>query len=487
MKIKYSLIVAATLAIAACEHKLDLAPQSNLTDGTFYRTAGDAEAAVGACYAHLTANVYGTDGLMFIDLATTDDAVPFLTGVADRPALWRYDINPSNTFINVWGNGFSGINKSNTVIARIAGIEMEESLKKRYIAEVKFLRALNYFNLVRLYGGLPLVTKESTSLTGLDVPKADESEIYALIEEDLLEAEQVLPVSYPASETGRATKGAVKALLAKVYLTRAGSDSSSPYWSKAAAKSKEVIDQGIYGLWEDFGEVFSLANRGGKESVFEVQYITDVRGNGYGGAYGIRSAPIYPGGGAGIARVSEGLFNAYSEEDKRKPVTLITSYTHNDITVDLSISDPDPTKGIYFQKLWDRTSKLSGGNGTSFPVIRFSDVLLMYAEALNEQRGNPDQEAYEALNRVRVRAGLEPLADLDYTAFREAVWKERRLELAFELHRRFDLVRTGRLIDAVRNENGFSRNASIQPFHLLLPIPFREMEATTNLVQNEGY
>ena len=223
---KKYLFILTTLLLGGCEGQLDLAPVTNLTDATFYKNAEDAKAAIGACYAHLTSNVYGADGLMFIDLATSDDAVPFLTGVADRPALWRYDINPTNTFINHWGNGFSGVNKSNTVITRVAGIDMDVALRTRYIAEAKFMRALNYFNLVRLYGPVPLITSESTSLKGLEVERAPVEEIYKLIEEDLLEAEAVLPASYPAADIARATRGAAKGLLAKVYMTRAGADRS---------------------------------------------------------------------------------------------------------------------------------------------------------------------------------------------------------------------------------------------------------------------
>ncbi|GAB4033772.1 RagB/SusD family nutrient uptake outer membrane protein [Spirosoma jeollabukense] len=474
-------ILVLLLALTGCETQLDLSPVTNLTNVTYYKTAEDAKAAVGACYAQIG----GTDP--FLDLVTTDDAIAFLTGSADRPLLWRYNITPSNTFISQYAGAYNGINRSNTVIGRLPGIPMDESLKKRYIAEAKFLRALHYFNLVRLYGDVPIVTTETTSLEGLAVPRDPVDKVYELIEADLKEAESVLPKTYPASESGRASLGAAKGILARVYLTRAGTTAGSPYWAQAAAKAKEVMDLGVYDLYANFADAFALTARGGKENIFEIQYLTDVKGHGDGRGYGVRSAPIYPGTGSGIARPTASLFNLYSDKDTRKAVTFITSYVYNGVTTTLSITDPDFTKAVSYQKLWDKTAKTVSSEGTSKPILRYSDVLLMYAEATNEANNRPTADAYAALNKVRTRAGLTALTGLTYQQFKEAVWLERRLEFTFENMRRFDLVRTGRLLDAVKAENSFARNATIQPFHVLMPIPQADMDANPNLKQNPGY
>src|SRR5690606_4579316 len=185
---------------------------------------------------------------------------------------------------------------------------------------------------------------------------------------------------------------------------------------------------------------------------------------------------------------SKYLFDLYPENDLRKEVTFLTEYIHPTTgeTIILSIDDPDPARAISFWKLADLTNATSGGSAKSFPILRYSDILLMYAEALNETSG-PVTEAYDALNSVRIRAGLEPLTGLTKEAFREAVWLERRLELCFEGHRWFDLVRTGNLVSAVLNETSFSRNPRIDAHHALYPIPQREMDANSNLVQNNGY
>lgn len=484
MKKTWTLLLLLTSA--ACEKSLDLAPLSNLTNATYYQSAADALAVVNSCYAHLNSAYGAADGYVFPDLVTTDDAVPFLTGGPDRPLLWRYNITSFNVYVNLYSTSYAGINRCNTVIDRLPGIAMDEALKKRYVAEARFIRALHYFNLVRLYGDVPLVTRETTSLEGLNVSRAPVDDVYALIEADLKEAETTLPRTYPAADAGRATQGAAKALLAKVYLTRAGTTKGSPFWAQAAAKCREVIDLGVYDLWPNYADAFSLAAKGGREAVFEVQYLTDVRGNPFGTHYGVRSVPLYPGPGSGAARVSPSLFNAFSANDRRRSVTFQTSYTLNGVTVNLSATDPDPTRAVSFQKLWDRTARTNAG-GLSFPIIRYADVLLMQAEALNETGNGPSADAYAALNRVRTRAGLMPAANLDYATFREAVWQERRLEFAFEAQRRFDLLRTGRLLDAVKAENSFNRNATIQPFHALLPIPQAEMDANPNLKQNPGY
>lgn len=480
MKFKHIAPVLA-LVLTACESQLNLSPVTNLTNVTYYKTADDAKAAVGACYAAIGYND------PFLDLVSTDDAIPFLTGAADRPLLWRYNITPSNSFVSFYSGAYNGINRSNIVLGRLPGISMDESLKKRYIAEAKFLRALHYFNLVRLYGDVPIVTTETTSLDGLAIPRDPVSKVYELIETDLKDAEAVLPKTYSASESGRITLGAAKGILAKVYLTRAGTTAGSAYWAQAAAKAKEVMELGVHDLYANFADAFALTARGGKENMVEIQYLTDVRGHGDGRGYGVRSAAIYPGTGSGIARPTAQLYNLYSDKDTRKAVTFLTSYVYNGVTTNLSISDPDFTKAISFQKRWDKTAKTAGGEGTSKTILRYADVLLMYAEAANEAANGPTADAYAALNKVRTRAGLAALSGLTYQQFKEAVWLERRLELVFENNRRFDLVRTGRLLDAVKAETSFGRNPTIQPFHVLLPIPQADMDANPLLKQNDGY
>jgi SusD family. len=477
----FLILSTGVIVLSGCENRLDLAPITNLTDATFYRTAEDAKAALGACYG----TINNPD--VFHDLVASDDAIPFLTGDAARPLVWRYDITPETNYIRFYSGAYTSINRCNIVISRLPDIDMDDQLRARYIAEAKFLRALAYLNLVRFYGGVPIVTEPTESAENLEVARSSAEEVYALIEADLQEAELILPPKYTGGDVGRATSNAAKALMARMYLFRAGTEAGSPFWQQTVQKTREVIEEGSFGLYDTFAEAFALTARGGLENIFEIQYLTDVKGHGQGRGYGVRGAPIYPGGGAGIARPTASLYNLYTEADQRREVTFITSYTFNGQTTNLSITDPNPANAISFQKLWDRTAQTNGGEGTSHPIIRFSDMLLMYAEAQNEVNGGPDASAYDALNRVRTRAGLDPVDGLDYQAFKEAVWLERRLEFPFENIRWFDLVRTGRLIEAVRAENSFNRNALIQPFHVLLPIPQADMDNNPLLEQNPGY
>jgi limonene-1,2-epoxide hydrolase len=477
------LVIILTFLIISCKPSLDLAPAGWKSTSSFYKNAADAQAAVTGAYGMLY-DIYRNEHILTPNVIAADDGIPFLTGSADRIALWKYTMVPSNSYIGqIWSTAYRGIQFSNVVIDRVPGISMDDNLKKQYVAEAKFLRALHYFNLVRFYGRVPLVVKEITSLDGVMAPKAKLEEVYNQIETDLKDAEVVLPKGYTGSNVGRATQGAAKGLLAKVYLTRAGNTANSPYWDLAAKKAKEVMDLKIYDLWDDYADVYALKNRCGKESLFEVLFVTDVQGNSFTTGYAPRGAPIVPSNGFGIFRVSKSLFDQYIAKDKRKAVTFLTSYVNptTQQTVQLSVETTDPALAVSFWKLADPTTKIGSQGGTSWPYMRYSEVLLIYAEALNEAKGAPDADAYDAINKVRHRAGLDDLKGLSKEAFKDAILLERRLEFCFEGQRWFDLVRTGRLLAAVKAENSFGRDAPITASQVLLPIPQREVDVNPAL------
>jgi starch-binding outer membrane protein, SusD/RagB family len=479
-------------ALLACRPDLDLAPRDQITTSTFYRNESDALSALNAAYRPLQ-NMYGNqfdaETILTPNAVAADEGVPFLQGNANRIALWSYTFIPENSFTaNIWGFSYQAIQRSNVVIQRVPGIPMDEELKKRIIAEARFLRAFHYFNLVRFYGGVPLVADETTTLTGLQVPRATVAEVYAFIVDDLSMAENDLPLMYPASEAGRATRGAAKGLLAKVYLTRAG-NAASPDWELAAAKAKEVMDLGIYDLYEDYAEAFEVSSRGGRENVFEITYVRDVLGQSHATYWAPRGAPIVPSNGYGTIRVSRSLWDSFLPEDKRRDASFLRSYVHPGTgqVVELSVDNPDFVNAVSFWKLADLSSLVFSGGEKSFPYMRFAEILLIYAEALNEAAG-PTAEAYAALNRVRTRAGFTtPVEGLSQSQFRDLVLQERRLELNFEGHRWFDLVRRERLLDAVRAETSFNRSPQIQPYHILFPVPQREIDINEALNQNPGY
>src|SRR5690606_27676429 len=239
---KYFKLLIIVIFLVSCESKLDLSPKGYIASSTFYKNAADAEAAVVGAYSVLQ-EVYRNEHILTPNEICADGGIPFLTGGADRIAIWNYSHTSSNLYPGqIWSSAYRGIQFSNIIVDRVPAISMDENLKNQYISEAKFLRALHYFNLVRFFGGVPLVTNETTSLDNVELPRSSVDDVYDLIEADLRDAEPGLPPTYSDDKKGRATVGAAKGLLAKVYLTRAGSNINSAYWGQAASKAKEVID-----------------------------------------------------------------------------------------------------------------------------------------------------------------------------------------------------------------------------------------------------
>lgn len=468
------------LMIGACLScgKLNEAPQSSFTPSNFYRNTDDAKAAVNSVYDLMnTANLYNQGMWVLMDQATDDSewGAGRSTANQSKNDLDRYTFTPATTtFQAAWNTCYQGINRANTVLERVPGIAMDDALKTRLLAEAKFMRGFYYFTLVRLFGGVPLMLKETTSLNNLQVTRATVDEVYQQIVADFTDAENVLPVSYTGADRGRATKGAAKSFLAKLYLTRQD-------WPKAAAKCKEVMDLGGYDLWANFAEAFAIANKNGKEAVFEVQALGGGVGEGsYMQGY-MRATFDRVNGVAGFGDdpPTKNLYDAYSPLDKRRDVTIRLFSATTTPPAPASIAFPG-----YVGKYLDPAATGTADGSNNFPIIRYADVLLMYAEALNEQAAG-NAEAYTAINRVRERAGLpDLLPGLDQAAFRDAVLLERRLELAFEGHRWYDLVRTKRLISAMKAQNG---SIAVTERHYLYPIPQTERDVNPNLTQNPDY
>lgn len=471
------LILFSIISFASCKKFLDITPKSVASEKAFYKTKQDAVVAVNGAYNPLLAlhqEVMWPLGEAMSD--NTDDlniAIDNFTYDAFDPTIERY-----------WQLNYLGIARCNTVMEKIVGLGEGDPLIQRLLQEVHFLRGFYYFNLVRVFGGLPLVTKEVNSLNAAKPDRSSAAETWLLIENDLQEAE-ALPLSHENADKGRATKGAAKALLAKVYLTQ-------KKWQQAASKAKEVMDLGTYQLLPDYANNFKPSQENNMESLFEVQYVIGgqtATGNFLGNNFFELFAPVGSGSlVTGVANSSPqgrntptaDLVNAYESGDQRKDFSLRTSYTRPG-------TPPEIIQVNYITKHLDPSAtagSLGAGSGNNWRVLRYAEVLLIYAEALNElSAGNP--LAYDAINRVRRRAGgTTPLPDLnglDQSTFRMAVWKERRLELAFENDRWFDLLRTGQALTIMK------ATKNIQPRNLLFPIPQRERVLNEKLSQNEGY
>ncbi|CCH02550.1 RagB/SusD domain protein [Fibrella aestuarina BUZ 2] len=469
-------ILCLLVSLTACE-VLEQTPEATFTPANFYRNADDARAAVSTIYDPLnSSNLYAQVMWIIQDQATDDAEWGNGRSTANQPKndLDKYTFTPAtSTFQSVWSTVYQAINRANTVIARVPAIPMDDALKNRFIAEAKFMRGFYYFTLVRLFGGVPLQLTETTSLDNLNVARASVDDVYKQVIQDFTEAEAVLPTTYSGADRGRATQGAAKAFLAKVYLTRQD-------WPRAAAKAKEVIDLGVYDLWATFGEAFLIANKNGKEAVFEMQALGGGVGEGSWMQGYMRPNFDRVNGVAGFGDdpATENLYKTYSAADKRRDVTIKLYSATTNPAAPASVLFPG-----YVYKYLDPSATANGEGSNNFPIIRYADVLLMYAEALNEQ-GAGNADAYTAINRIRRRAGIADLSGLTQAEFREVVLLERRLELAFEGHRWYDLVRTKRLISAMKAQNP---SILVEDRHYLLPIPQTERDVNPALTQNPGY
>ena len=475
----YFIFFVVLLATSCGKGILEKTPESNFTPENFYKNADDAKAAVSAVYDLMNTNEFYNQGMWILSDQSTDDAEwgnGRSTANQAKNDLDKYTFTPATTtFIGLWSIAYRAINRANAALERLPAVTMDESLKARLIGETKFMRAFYYFTLVRLFGDVPLVLTETTSLNNLQIARTPMEEVYKQIIEDFTAAETALPIIYSAADKGRATKGAAKAFLAKVYLTR-------QEWAKASAKAKEVMDLGAgYDLWANFGDAFLIANENGKESVFEVQSNGVLGGEGS-FMQGYMRPPfdrVNNIAGFGDDPATDNLYNAFRPDDKRRNLT---------IKVYSPTGTPVPPATIVFPgyvfKYLDPAATGNNDGNNNFPIIRYSDLLLMYAEALNEQSAN-SSDAYNAINRIRNRAGLPNLAaGLSQSAFRDSVLLERRLELAFEGHRRYDLIRTKRLISAMAVQNS---SIKVETHHYLLPIPQTERDVNPLLTQNPGY
>ncbi len=467
------------LLIVSCQKQLELEPYSIYYDN-YYKTQEDAIGAINAAYSPLThVNQYNSY-LWLIQDVSSDDCI-------SRPTLNdpnihqfnKYDIQSTNTYLDgIWKGSYLGISRTNIVLLKVPEIEMDSSLKQRILGEARFLRGLYYFNLVRLFGDVPLVVKPlSQNLTDDEVYvfRAPKDEVYDQIIEDFTVAAELCPTKYYVnSDKGRATKGAALSFLANTHLTIGN-------WDKAAAAAYDVMELGIYDLYPDYSSNFKDINRNGKESIFAAQFYSAVTSQQ--NQIVISGLPLIPGtfsAGVEIMLPTEDLLSSFEEGDHRKEVTFFDHYWFD-------------TFEPHIWKHWDQDTyepDQTAQCGSNFAIVRYSEILLIYAEATNEISG-PTAEAYDAINKVRERARngnenvLPDLSGLSQDEFRNAVLHERRVEFVNEGKRWYDLVRTNNLIEYVKRAKGDITNP--QEFNYVFPIPQREVDMNKNLVQNPNY
>src|SRR5256884_2935835 len=335
----------------------------------------------------------------------------------------------------MWGSAYWNINRANTVLDRVPGITMDPTLRDRLLNEARFLRANSYFNLVRWFGEVPLLEHEVKSLDGLGVSRAPAADVYALIVSDLQQAAAGLPASYTGSDIGRVTSGAAGARLAKVHLTRQD-------WANAAQTAGQLIASGRYTLLPNWRDCFKISTEIiNSESIFEINY-DGLLDPGAGSVHTLFSLPSgFPGGDAyGLMTVAPSLASLFAASDTRGlGGTFINSGYVDALGDTAKWNDPDSTYGPAFIKYLDQTDfqnmhqRAWQRQSNNWIVLRYADVLLMYAEAVNEGGAPvPAMTPQQPLNAERTRAGVGPGSGLSPPAVPDPAWLQRRPELLFE-------------------------------------------------------
>lgn len=404
----------------------------------------------------------------------SDDAdkgsIPSDTG-ADKNLLDGLQITPTLISVaEVWSGHYDGIQRANQAINRISQFDMDLVLQNRLLGEARFLRGLLYFRLVQTYGGVPLIT-DITSLDQINanvLARKTKAECYAFIEADLQFAINNLPLKsdYPPSELGRATKGAAQTLLAKVSMYQAK-------WPEVLALTESVIQSQQYGLTPNYEDIWKETFENNIESIFEIQARGNLPAAGVDKYSTIQGARGESGWGWGFNTPSLDLENAYTPNDLRKDATIIfageTLFDGRQISINV------PNRG-YNQKAYSSVLTESEQTGKNVRLLRYAEVLLMNAEAKSILGG----DVATPLNAIRLRAGLNRASDLSTLA----IWEERRLELAFEHDRYFDLIRQGRA-PQVLNSKGIPFVAGK---HEVYPIPQEQISISGGaLIQNPNY
>lgn len=482
---KNLLTLFLVLALSGCnEDFINLNPVASASTAQFYKTGNDFVNAVNATYGVLQ-SMYRSQ-YYFGDIPT-DDALAH-TGACINGAcdFDNFVVNPvesaaSSVLSNRWNDAYRGISRSNIILDRIDAVEMNADLKNRLKGEAKFLRALLYFNLVQVFGDVPLILKElKTTEEFYAFGREPSGKIYAQVEQDLKDAATALPRQYAAADAGRATAGAAKGFLGRVLLFQGKHATALPFL-------KEIIESNTYKLLPAFSDVFRYDNGNNAEILFSVQYSRG--GLGEGNNIVTQFAPqgsgnaVIVGGGGTLNQPTSDILNAYEPGDKRKDATIATSYV---------AANGKPVNIFFVKKFLDPAMTAPQETETDYPVLRYSDVLLMYAECLNET--GKTSEALPYLNAVRNRAGLAAREGLSQSVSRLAIEQERRTEFAFEGLRFFDLVRTNRLLpvmNAYFTKNNIKANGQVievKEYQKVFPIPQSQIDInSTKISQNQGY
>lgn len=451
------LYILAIVVLMGCgDEFLDLQPESVADIKDIYRTESDFEQALMGAYDELqSSGQYGRNFQFLFDTRGNivgESSAGFQDGIYYE--IDRFLIRAENPLLQQsWASLYTSIYRANIILEKLAVSNLSSSMKETLGAEARFIRALSYFNIIRIWGDAPLITKTISPDEALKVSRNAQSNIYEFIGFDLEAISQVLPVSYDDTNTGRATKNAALALLGKIKLEQGD-------YSSAASALKSVIDTDIYKLQDDFNDIFPIQNEWNDEIIFAIRWKRQVEETNL--FFGRATLPI---------TINQDFLDSFEPSDARLTASSLGNV--GSYTIPMKFRD---------------AAGSDGKTGMDFPVLRYADVLLMYAEAINEQSYQSSGPAFNALNEVRSRAGLAELTDVsvsDQSAFRSALFAERKKEFIYEGSSWFDSIRLGDAVLEVSNDLGIT----ISEAHFVYPIPQSEINRVnnTNFQQNEAY
>ena len=468
---KIFLILFAFLS-GSCSDFLQEDLQGTYSNATFYKTEAHALLALTGVYNSASFVSTDNDLWVFGDVASDDATKGGLPGdQSDIQFIDEFTYSNNNGAIEkIWKHYYEGISRANYLLYYGPGIPMDDAIKNRILGEAKFLRAYFYFNLVNIFGDIPLKLNPPLNEDEINKPKSPSANVYAQIEKDLQEASEVLETDYTGIDVGRATQGAALGLLAKTFLYQ-------QKWQETLTAISSIDALGLYALEKVYKNNFTDSTQNNTESLFEVQhlsnqspklgshlnqYFSPPKDNGY-----YFDAPL------------QGFVNEFEKTnaDVVDPRLDYTVGRAGQKWINGEEFDPSWSPTGYLQKKQIQALKeepIIGDASLNYVYLRYADVLLMKAEALNELGRSP--EALSPLNDVRKRARESYLYDVDLAGFgtipsdllpdiiatdqqtvRNAIQHERRVELGFEFHRYFDLMRYGQAVaDAALAGTGFS-------------------------------
>jgi len=492
-------ILAGTLLFTACQKDLNQTPLSSATTETFYASKTDFLQSINAVYNDL--RNYPNRRLNLSETRSDNLYAVSDGGVRDWEGVNSFHKTISGNILvsEGWPADFNGIYRANVLLDQLkknGSVIADVTLKTRFEAEAKFLRAFYYFDLVRLYGKVPVVDHPITASEALSIPRSPVADVYTLIISDLKFAADNLPDVYVAADKGRATKYAAKGMLALVYMTRSGPTYGIEgpglglsEWNLAVPLLNEVIASGKYSFLPSYDNIFSYSNENNAEVIFDVQYITGASpvmgatftGVGVSNQY-FQSQGLASQGDSYIRPVSNDLLNAYEVGDTRKVFSIKLGFVYNGVQENRS----------FFKKYLDISKAPSNTSDwpINFIVLRYTDILLLKAECvLHGAAGSQVTDVDAVVNQVRQRGGLlVPKTNITLTQLLD----ERRKEFAAEGSRWHDLVRFG-VAESVMTTWIAAEDVlkAIQPFqknYIIYPVPQAEMDVKPGLyIQNPGY